>query len=295
LLLSLALTSFLTGVTEPVEFTFMFLAPVLYALHAVATGLAMVVMHALGVHLGFSFSAGLFDYVLNFTHAQRPLLLIPIGIAYFVLYYVVFRVCIVRLNLTTPGREADDTLAQAGAAVRPGARGSSFVDALGGAGNLAEVTACTTRLRLSLVNNRAIDEAALARLGSRGLLRSADTGLQVVLGPIADQVAGEIRDAMRAGGPRQDASAQNTAPQAAVPAADSAALLAALGGRRNVSDIECHAGRVLVRITDPKIVDEARLRTLGIRGVAHPAAGSLQLLIPGSAEDWAQPLRRLLA
>ena len=199
LLLSLALTSFLTGVTEPVEFTFMFLAPLLYALHAVATGLAMVLMNAFGVHLGFSFSAGLFDYVLNFSHAQRPLLLIPIGIAYFLLYYVVFRVCIVRLNLSTPGREADDPLAQASAPVAIGTRGGAFVTALGGAANLTEVTACTTRLRLTLVDNRAIDEPALARLGSRGLLRSAGTGLQVVLGPIADQVAGEIRDAMRAG------------------------------------------------------------------------------------------------
>src|SRR5450432_1615338 len=110
LLLSLGLTSFLTGVTEPVEFTFLFLAPVLFGLHAIATGLAMVLMNLFGVHLGFSFSAGLFDYVLNFTHAQRPWLLIPIGIAYFALYYVVFRVCIVRLNLPTPGREAEDIL-----------------------------------------------------------------------------------------------------------------------------------------------------------------------------------------
>jgi PTS system N-acetylglucosamine-specific IIC component len=297
LLLSLGLTSFLTGVTEPVEFTFMFLAPVLYALHAVATGLAMVLMNALGVHLGFSFSAGLFDYVLNFTHAQRPLLLIPIGIAYFVLYYVVFRVCIVRLNLSTPGREADDTLVQASAPAPIGTRGRSFVDALGGAGNLTEVTACTTRLRLILIDNRAIDESALARLGSRGVLRSANTGLQVVLGPIADQVAGEIRDAMRAGGPPQDARrvAAATHVAAATRDADADAMLAALGGRRNVSDVESHAGRVLVRVADPKIVDEPALRTLGIRGVARPSAGSLQLLIPGSAEDWAQPLRRLLA
>jgi len=73
------------------------------------------------------------------------------------------------------------------------------------------------------------------------------------------------------------------------------ALLAALGGRRNVGDVECLAGRVLVRIADPKIVDERALRTLGIRGVARPTAGSMQLLIPGSAEDWAQPLRQLLA
>ncbi|MEO7206958.1 MAG: N-acetylglucosamine-specific PTS transporter subunit IIBC [Steroidobacteraceae bacterium] len=284
LLLSLALTSFLTGVTEPVEFTFMFLAPVLYALHAVATGLAMVLMNAFGVHLGFSFSAGLFDYVLNFTHAQRPLLLIPIGIGYFVLYYVVFRVCIVRLNLSTPGREADDTPAQASAPATIGTRGRSFADALGGAGNLIEVTACTTRLRLSLIDNRAIDESALTRLGSRGLLRSANTGLQVVLGPIADQVAGEIRDAIRVGTARQDAPW--------VP--DAAAMLAALGGRRNVGDIQCQAGRVLLRITDANIVDEPALRMLGIRGVAHPNAGSLQLLIPGSAENWAQPLRRLL-
>jgi N-acetylglucosamine PTS system EIICBA or EIICB component len=305
LLLSLGLTSFLTGVTEPVEFTFMFLAPVLYALHAVATGLAMVLMNAFGVHLGFSFSAGLFDYVLNFTHAQRPLLLIPIGIAYFLLYYVVFRVCIVRLNLSTPGREADDPLAQASAPAKVGARGSSFVDALGGAGNLMEVTACTTRLRLSLIDNRAIDEPALVRLGSRGLLRSAHTGLQVVLGPIADQVAGEIRDAMRVGGAPQVAARKAAVREAAVrevalrevaaPIPDSSSLLSALGGRRNVGGIECHAGRVLVRVVDAKIVDEPALRTLGIRGVARPGAESLQLLIPGSAEDWALPLRQLLA
>src|SRR6202011_2614843 len=137
LLLSLGLTSFLTGVTEPVEFTFMFLAPVLYALHAVATGLAMVLMHLFGVHLGFSFSAGLFDYILNFTHAQRPLLLIPIGAAYFLLYYAVFRAFIVRLNLSTPGRDSDEA-PQILAPLAADTRGSSFVDALRGAGNLPE-------------------------------------------------------------------------------------------------------------------------------------------------------------
>jgi len=283
LLLSLGLTSFLTGVTEPVEFTFMFLAPVLYALHAIATGLAMVLMSLFGVHLGFSFSAGLFDYVLNFTHAQRPWLLIPIGIAYFALYYVVFRVCIVRLNLPTPGREAEDIL-QTVAPATPEARGWSFVTALGGAANLTEVSACTTRLRLSLLDNRAIDEPTLKRLGSRGLLRSSTTGLQVVLGPIADQVAGEIRDALRGGAPAQ-----------AAPRPDAKGLLAALGGRQNVSEVECFAGRMLMRISDPKAVDERALQALGVRGVARPSAGSLQVLVPGSAEAWMQPLRQLLA
>src|SRR4051794_23652440 len=106
MLLSLALTSLLTGVTEPIEFTFMFLAPLLYVVHALLTGLAMVIMNALGVKLGFSFSAGLFDYVLNFRHATRPLLLLPVGIAYFAIYYASFRFCILRFGLATPGREA---------------------------------------------------------------------------------------------------------------------------------------------------------------------------------------------
>ncbi len=165
LLLSLGLTSFLTGVTEPVEFTFMFLAPVLYALHAIATGLAMVIMNLFGVRLGFSFSAGLFDYVLNFTHAQRPLLLIPIGAGYFALYYAVFRFCIVRFNLSTPGREADD-IEQPLAPMTASARAQAFVTALGGARNLTEVAACTTRLRLNLVDNRAIDEPHAQTAGS---------------------------------------------------------------------------------------------------------------------------------
>src|SRR3984957_19369226 len=213
LLLSLGLTSFLTGVTEPVEFTFMFLAPVLYALHAIATGLAMVVMNLAGVRLGFSFSAGLFDYVLTFSHAQRPLLLLPIGAAYFGLYYGVFRLLIVRLNLATPGREIDDASSQPLAPTNGEERARAFVTALGGAENLTEVAACTTRLRLRLVNNQAVDEAMLKRLGARGILRSSAQGLQVVLGPTADQVAGEMRGALRSA-PLKVAAAPAPAPAA---------------------------------------------------------------------------------
>jgi PTS system N-acetylglucosamine-specific IIC component len=287
LLLSLALTSFLTGVTEPVEFTFMFLAPALYALHAIATGLAMVIMHLFGVHLGFSFSAGLFDYVLNFTHAQRPLLLIPIGIAYFALYYIVFRVCIVRFALPTPGRDAEESLAQP-IAVAAGARGSAFVTALGGAGNLSEVAACTTRLRLTLVDNGAVDESMLKQLGSRGLLRSGTAGLQVVLGPVADQVAGEIRAALRSSVPLLSAAVS-------APRIDAAAVLAALGGRNNVVTVESLAGRVAVRIAELGAVDERLLIDLGVRGIARSSASSIQLLVPGTTEDWTQPLRLLLS
>ena len=105
MLASMALTAFLTGVTEPIEFSFMFLAPPLYAIHAILTGFAMVLMNALDVHLGFSFSAGVFDYLLNLSRSHRPELLWPVGLAYSALYYGIFRFSILRFNLKTPGRE----------------------------------------------------------------------------------------------------------------------------------------------------------------------------------------------
>jgi N-acetylglucosamine PTS system EIICBA or EIICB component len=301
LLLSLGLTSFLTGVTEPVEFTFMFLAPVLYALHAVATGLAMVIMDLFHVRLGFSFSAGLFDYVLNFSHAQHPLLLLPIGGAYFALYYVVFRVCIVRLDLATPGRDADEAAEYPPLPSTPGARGAAFVEALGGARNLTEVAACTTRLRLVLVDNRAIDEAALKRLGARGILRSSEQGLQVVLGPIADQVAGEMRTASRvapSGAAPSHATPSNSAPSSTGASStgghDAQAMLTALGGRGNVLKLETAAGRLLISTVRPELIDEAALRVLGIRAIARPVGLAVQVLVAGGVEETAEPLRRLL-
>ncbi|HET9622704.1 MAG TPA: N-acetylglucosamine-specific PTS transporter subunit IIBC [Kofleriaceae bacterium] len=226
-LLSMALTSFLTGVTEPIEFAFMFLAPVLYVIHALLTGLALVIMSLLDVKLGFGFSAGLFDYVLNFQKSTHPLLLLPIGAVYFAVYYGLFRAVIAKFNLKTMGREPEGAQASAGIAsdaasdavidpvplpvpspfaVAPRAapaatRGTNYLAALGGAGNVLEVEACTTRLRLSLVDNMRIDEAALKVLGVRGVLRPTAGNAQIIIGPLADQVAGEIQDAMRAGTP----------------------------------------------------------------------------------------------
>jgi N-acetylglucosamine PTS system EIICBA or EIICB component len=279
LLASLALTSFLTGVTEPVEFTFMFLAPVLYALHAVATGIAMALMNLLQVRLGFSFSAGLFDYVLNFSSAQRPLWLLPIGAVYFGLYYGVFRYCIVRWNLATPGREPEEIATET--SVAAGTPAEAFVAALGGAKNLTEVEACTTRLRLGIVDATAINEAALKRLGARGILRVSPTSLQVVLGPIADQVAGDIRSALRV--------------KPAEPPVDVAQrLLRLLGGRENVLELATAPGRLLLKVARTDVVEDRALQAFGARGVARPGAGSLQILLAGSTESTAASLRALL-
>ncbi|MFE7646807.1 PTS transporter subunit EIIC [Streptomyces phaeoluteigriseus] len=108
LMVSLALTSFVTGITEPIEFSFMFIAPLLYVIHAVLTAVSMAVTWGLGVHHGFSFSAGAIDYFLNWNLATKPWLIIPIGLVFAVIYYVVFRYAIVRFNLTTPGREPEE-------------------------------------------------------------------------------------------------------------------------------------------------------------------------------------------
>ncbi|MBX7546539.1 PTS transporter subunit EIIC [Streptomyces sp. NPDC004232] len=108
MMISLALTSFVTGVTEPIEFSFMFIAPMLYAIHAVLTALSMAITWALGVHAGFTFSAGFIDYALNWNLATKPWLIIPIGLVFAAVYYVVFRFAITRFNLPTPGREPDE-------------------------------------------------------------------------------------------------------------------------------------------------------------------------------------------
>jgi N-acetylglucosamine PTS system EIICBA or EIICB component len=231
LLGSIALTSLLTGVTEPIEFTFMFLAPALYAVHALLTGAAFVIMNALHVRLGFGFSAGLFDYVLNFSKATRPLMLVPIGLAYFALYYGLFRFVIVRLNLKTPGREEGPVVAEAAVAGEvPADRALAYIKALGGAANIVSLDACTTRLRLVMADQSAVDAEALKRLGVRGMIRPSATALQVVVGTEADQVAGEMKTALRAAGAAAATALGTAGASVAAHAPGTAAAPAAGGG-----------------------------------------------------------------
>ena len=292
MLTSLALTAFLTGVTEPIEFSFMFLAPALFALHAVMTGVAMVVMDALHVRLGFGFSAGLFDYLLNFNKAQRPLLLLPVGAAYFALYYAVFRTVIVRFDLKTPGRETDAPAAVA--AVAAGDRARAFVAALGGPRNLQSVDACTTRLRLVVADQALVDEAALKGLGSRGLVRPSPRDLQVVLGPQADDVAREIRGALGDAVRAPPATVAAPSPLLSQGAPDALAIASALGGTGNIVAVNAAASRLRLALRDAAAIDEAQLRTLGVRAFARPASGGLHLILGPSAEPLATALRGLL-
>lgn len=278
MLASLAFTSFLTGVTEPIEFSFMFLAPVLYAVHAVLTGLSMVVMDWLGVRLGFGFSAGLFDYVLGYGISTRPLLLIPVGLAYFAVYYFTFSYVIRRFGLQTPGRDVD--AAEAAAPIPTGERAYAFIKALGGAANIGAIDACTTRLRLRLADPTAVDEAGLKALGSRGIVRPGGPALQVVLGPTADGVASEIRAAMQAPMPR--------------PTTHVTDMLDALGGASNVRALDARSTRLVVDLNDPARADLTAFPAFGVRAAATTAQNRLHLIMGPQAQHRAGELRTLL-
>lgn len=286
MLVSMALTALLTGVTEPIEFAFMFLAPVLFVLHAVLTGIAFVIMDTLGVRLGFSFSAGLFDYVINFKLASRPLLLFPVGAVYFALYYGLFRFFIQKFDLKTPGREAQIATATSEAALKANSRGEGFVLALGGAANLVTVDACTTRLRLIVKDQAAVDEAALRALGAKGMVRPSEKALQVVLGPIADQVAGEIR-AVQGAPAAVAAPAISSEPVPAVTALDASTLLTALGGKGNVAEVLARSSRLLVTVRDGAKIAEADLSKAAPRGVVRLSPTNWQIIVGEEAEGLA--------
>lgn len=300
LLMSLALTAFLTGVTEPIEFTFMFLAPLLYAFHAVMTGVAMAISQWLDIKLGFTFSAGAFDYALSYGLSTNGWMAIPLGLAMAAVYYFIFRWAIVRFNLPTPGREPLVDGGGTAATVSMDERGPAFVVALGGADNLASVGACTTRLRLVLAEPERIDEASLKALGARGILHLAGGGLQVILGPIADSVADEIRTAMAAMGQAapEVCASDNQVNEPAVPALelsadDLSAWQEALGGQGNVRELEaCAVTRLRVTVAGNGNIDEQALTHLGCHAAMRIGDSTWHLIVGDRAAGLAGCLKR---
>ncbi|SDW85474.1 PTS system N-acetylglucosamine-specific IIB component, Glc family /PTS system N-acetylglucosamine-specific IIC component, Glc family [Marininema mesophilum] len=197
ILMAAALTAFVTGITEPIEYAFMFLAPVLYGIHAILTGLSLVIMDVLGVKHGFGFSAGLIDYLLNFTRATKAWLIIPVGLVYTALYYGIFRVVIRKLNLPTPGRIEDGDESEVGEKVARVDRDldSLAVDvlaAIGGQENVEELDACITRLRMTLRDDEKIDQDQLKKLGSVGVIRVGKGYYQAVFGTQSERLRDRI-------------------------------------------------------------------------------------------------------
>lgn len=316
LLFSMALTAFLTGVTEPIEYSFMFLAPALYAIHAVLTGLSLAICSALGIHLGFTFSAGAIDYVLNYGLSQRGWLALPIGLVYGIVYYGLFRFFIRKFNMATPGREPATTEAEvasydntgfvsptAGATVPRAVR---YIAALGGASNLTLVDACTTRLRLSVVDSEKVSEPQLKAIGARGVLKRGATNVQVIIGPEADLISDEIRTELERSSTRGATPASSTpaaaevAPVAAVSATEQGPLdpdpvrwLAVFGGATNVASLDAIAAtRLRVVVRDPSSVDRQRLAALD---VAWVSADTFHIVVGSSAQRYADTMAKRLS
>lgn len=200
MLLGIALTSFLTGITEPIEFTFLFLAPPLYAVHAVLTGLAMYVTASLGIKCGFGFSAGAFDWLLSKGIATKPWELLAVGVVFGVIYYVVFLAVIKKFNLPTPGREediGDESVVLVHNKSDLSLRAQDIMEALGGKENIVNLDACITRLRVTVQDGALINEKQLKQLGATGVMKINNTNYQVVVGTVADPLATHINQAMK--------------------------------------------------------------------------------------------------
>ncbi|TDN64915.1 PTS system N-acetylglucosamine-specific IIA component (Glc family) /PTS system N-acetylglucosamine-specific IIB component (Glc family) /PTS system N-acetylglucosamine-specific IIC component (Glc family) [Scandinavium goeteborgense] len=214
-----AFAAFFTGITEPLEFSFMFVAPVLYFIHAVLTGISVFIAASMHWIAGFGFSAGLVDMVLS---SRNPLathwwMLIPQGLVFFVIYYVVFRFTILKFNLMTPGRElavagseADGQDVNVSSDKEQDATelARQYIAAVGGSDNLTGIDACITRLRLNVKDSSLVNEALAKRLGASGVIRLNKTSVQIIVGFVAEKIA----NAMKTTGP---VAAAEVAPVAA--------------------------------------------------------------------------------
>ena len=195
MLVSLALTAFLTGVTEPLEFLFIFLSPILLVLHALLSAVSGFIVDSLGVLHGFTFSAGFIDYALNFALATKPLLILLVGLLMAVLYFVVFYFAIVKFNLPTPGREEEDEEFTENKAITGdySELAKQYVEYLGGVENLSSVDNCATRLRLEVKDASLIDEKGLKSIGALGIVHLNKTNIQIIVGTNVEFISDAIK------------------------------------------------------------------------------------------------------
>ncbi|CEG25397.1 glucose-specific PTS transporter subunit IIBC [Bacillus sp. B-jedd] len=205
LLGSAALTSFLTGITEPIEFLFMFVSPFLFVIHALLDGLSFVLMAALGVNLGYTFSGGAIDFFLfGVLPGREPWwITILLGLGFGIVYYFVFRFAILKFNLKTPGRE---DVEENGSAVekeneKAGDLPYNILEAMGGQGNIAHLDACITRLRVSVNDISSVDKKRLKELGAAGVMEVGNN-IQAIFGPRSETIKGQMKDIMSGKRPR---------------------------------------------------------------------------------------------
>ncbi|MDR3088929.1 MAG: PTS glucose transporter subunit IIBC [Desulfobulbaceae bacterium] len=293
IMLSAALTSFLTGITEPIEFAFMFVAPILYLLHAVLTGVAFALMNLLGAKMGYTFSQGGIDFLLYYARDTKPWLTFICGPIYAVVYYSLFRALIPILNIKTPGREDEAAVTDAAATAGGGGMAQQLVLAFGGRSNITNLDACITRLRVSVADPAKVSAANLKGLGAAGVVEAGNS-VQAIFGTRAGNLMTDMQSYMKNAGaeaelPIDDAGAAAVS-ETATPAASAIIAKAIpeewerlyyiLGGKENVVSLRPAAHtRLLVKVNDRALLhpDEARLQ--GMPFLFPEKGGDLQVLV----------------
>ncbi|MDR3410865.1 MAG: PTS transporter subunit EIIC, partial [Formivibrio sp.] len=312
IMISAALTSFLTGITEPIEFAFLFVAPVLYFIHACLAASAQFVANTFDMHMGFTFSQGGIDFLMfNLIggKAHNALYVFILGPIYAVVYYSVFRFMILKFNLKTPGRE--DTVAGAVAFVEGTGKYGKALDlvlAFGGRSNITSLDACITRLRVAVKEPTKVDQAKLKAMGAAGVM-AVGNGFQAIFGPLSENLKGEMEDYLKVAGPEADgavasAPAVVSTPAVATPVAAAKTnveawvaeaampLLAALGGRVNLRGIEAVAlTRLRVELADQAKFNEAAAKLAGVAGVMQVSPGILHLIVGEKADQFAVAMK----
>jgi PTS system glucose-specific IIC component len=304
---SAALTSFLTGITEPIEFAFLFVAPVLYGIHALLAGAAYFLCIELGIKHGFTFSHGLIDYIVLFPKSHNALWLFVIGPIWALLYYGIFTFAIRKFNLATPGREVEDEATKVSRSAAQESFALQLVRAFGGRSNIVSLDACITRLRVKLHDVTKISPDKLKALGAAGVVVVGD-GVQAIFGTQSDNLKTEMQEYLKTAGPEADqveAPSPVHAPAAAGvvsklrdpdAARKAAAWIAALGGAKNVERVdECAETRLRVIVREESAIDEAALREAGIEAVVKLPANTIHLLAGLNADQYAAEMKGQLA
>jgi PTS system glucose-specific IIC component len=308
IMISAAITSFLTGITEPIEFAFLFVAPVLYAIHALLAGAAYFLCVALNIKHGFTFSHGFIDYVVLFPKSHNALWLFVLGPIWAALYYVVFTVAIRVFNLATPGRDAHE---EGGASAREIAVDQfslQLVRAFGGRSNIVNLDACITRLRVKLADITKANVDKLKALGAAGVVVVGD-GVQAIFGTQSENLKTEMEEYLRSAGPEAD-EVELEAPPMHAPATagvisklrdpeaatKAAAWIAALGAAGNIERVDdCAETRLRVVLREEMNLDETALRAAGIDAVIKLPEKTLHLLVGLNADQYAAEMRAQLA
>lgn len=191
ILAGVAFTSFLTGITEPLEFLFLFVAPLLFLVHALLTGLALAVAQMLDIHTGFGFSAGFIDYVINYKLATNPLLILPLGVVFAFIYFVSSYYTIKIFKLKIFPEDTETKLFPASE------EALAFIQALGGADNILETDACITRLRMKVKESGTLSDEKFITLGAKGVIRPDKHTIQIILGTRAEGVAEQMKEKLK--------------------------------------------------------------------------------------------------